>query len=146
MFIERSLQYTSEENDRLLAKSEETAQATKFMKAFPMAKIAVIIDTHTTDNGFFVWLGEDEETYHSCSLLEVGVAHHPTCFMLSLCLQILKDCSPKSIFEYMSEAKDTPCHHHKTLIVNLACGASISMPQPQSELLPGWALSDVLTH
>ena len=54
MFIERSLQYTSEENDRLLAKSEETAQAAKSMKAFPMVKIIVIIHTHTTDNRFFL--------------------------------------------------------------------------------------------
>ncbi|KAF9642917.1 hypothetical protein BDM02DRAFT_3132771 [Thelephora ganbajun] len=69
-----------------------------------MAKIVTIIHTHCLDNGFFVWTGDSPETYHACSLLE-----------------ILRDCSPKGIFKYLSDAEGTLSHNHKSLILNLTC-------------------------
>ncbi|KAF9781505.1 hypothetical protein BJ322DRAFT_1022918 [Thelephora terrestris] len=55
--------------------------------------------------------------YQACSLLE-----------------ILQDCSCK---DYMSDEEDAPSHHHKMLIMNLACGALVSLPQLRGELLTG---------
>ena len=137
MFIERSLQYMLEENDKLFAKSTTAVRAAKFMEVHPTAKIVVIVDTHAADNGYFVWVGDTPDDFRSCSLLEVGVACYRTRFMLSPPPQILQDCSPKEIFKYLSISDDAPSHHHKTLIVNLACGDSISLPRPRSELLAG---------
>lgn len=49
--------------------------------------------------------------------------------------QILRDCCPPGIFAYLSNAKDSPSHQHKSIIINLACGDSVSKAQPRSELL-----------
>lgn len=81
MFIERSLQFTSAQNDELFASSNETAQAIKFMKKHPLAKIVVIVDTHAAENGFFVWVGDTPDDYRACSLLEVGVMIHSISFI-----------------------------------------------------------------
>ena len=55
----------------------------------------------------------------------------------STLFQILKDCTPKGIFKYISNAKDTPTHHYKTLVLNLACGASINQVRVRDEFLVG---------
>ncbi|KAF9789555.1 hypothetical protein BJ322DRAFT_1177906 [Thelephora terrestris] len=119
-FMDRSLQHTSGENDERLTGSQAAADAIEFLEANPYAKIVVIIDTHAAENGYFVWAKDANGDYQACLLLE-----------------ILQDCTPKEIFNYMSDAEDAPSHHHKMLIVNLACGASVSLPQPRSELLTG---------
>lgn len=82
MFLERDLKYTSEENEKLFARSKATVRAIKFMEIHPLAKILIVIDTHAADNGYFVWVGESEEDYRSCSLLEVGVVRNPMCFVI----------------------------------------------------------------
>ncbi|KAF9781509.1 hypothetical protein BJ322DRAFT_1022923 [Thelephora terrestris] len=120
MFMDRSLWHRSDEKDEHLTGSQATADAIEFLEASPYAKILVIIDTHAAENGYFVWAKDANGDYQACSLLE-----------------ILQDCSPKEIFKYMSDAEDAPSHHHKLLIMNLACGASVSLPQPRSELLTG---------
>ncbi|KAF9790817.1 hypothetical protein BJ322DRAFT_1017455 [Thelephora terrestris] len=127
-FMDCSLQHTSGENDERLTGSQAAADAIEFLEANPYAKIVVIIDTHAAENGYFVWAKDANGDYQACSLLE-----------------ILQDCTPKEIFNYMSDAEDAPSHHHKMLIVNLACGASVSLPQPRSELLTGHCADAVLS-
>jgi len=55
--------------------------------------------------------------------------------------QILEDCLPEGVFEtYLSNANGTPDHHHRSLIVNVACGASVCQDGARSELLNGYIL------
>jgi len=51
--------------------------AKRFLKAYTMAKIVVVIDTHCLENGFFVWEGDSPTTYAACSLLEVSAISLP---------------------------------------------------------------------
>jgi len=67
---------------------------------------------------------------HSITIVDICIPTPPS--------QILEDCLPDGVYEtYVSNAKGTPDHHHKSLIVNLACGASVSMDGARSELLDG---------
>jgi hypothetical protein len=52
--------------------------------------------------------------------------------------QILRDCIPGDVYRYVSNnAKKTPEHSHKSIILNLACGPSISNPISRHTLLEG---------
>jgi hypothetical protein len=74
MFVERSVDGTPvDANDERYEKSHDTSLAEVFLKAHPMAKIVVIIDTHCLENGTFVWSGDTPVELKSCTLLEVGV-------------------------------------------------------------------------
>ena len=55
-------------------------------------------------------------------------------------LQILRDCIPEQIFQYISSAEKTPDHSHKSLIVNMLCGSSIIKDQARHSLLQGCVL------
>jgi len=46
-------------------------EVAKFLKTYATAKIVVIVDTHSSDFGRFIWTGNSAETYLGCSLLEV---------------------------------------------------------------------------
>ena len=110
----------------------------KFLREFPAAKIVVIIDTHCLDNGSFAYKGDSPGTYQGCGLLEVSLTHKvnlppPTP------VQILQDCVPPVVFQYLSNANNTPVHKHKSLIINLSCGPSISEPISRHSLLQGYA-------
>ena len=59
----------------------------------------------------------------------------------SIPVQILRDCSPDGVFKYLSNDDGTPQHAHKSIIINLACGATISKPGPRSELLDGYVFA-----
>ena len=75
MFVERSIDGSPvDKNDELFEKSHDTSFAEGFLKAHPMAKIIVIIDTHCLDNGTFVWKGATPTEYTSCTLLEVRLS------------------------------------------------------------------------
>lgn len=140
MFVETSISETQDEppaeNDGLYEVISDSAAAEQFLKAHPTAKIVVVIDTHCIENGFFIYKGISPENYAACSLLEVSGIYCPNPFVSHL-RQILKDCIPKRVFEYISDAGDTPKHSHKSLILNLACGASISQPGSRNEMLRG---------
>ena len=51
--------------------SDDTSLAEEFLLNHKSVKIVVAIDTHSADNGYFVWTGSTADTYHACSLLEV---------------------------------------------------------------------------
>ena len=52
-------------------------------------------------------------------------------------MKILKDCIPKEVYKFISDAEGTPKHKHKTLILNLACGPSVLVDSARHELLQG---------
>lgn len=116
---------------------KDTSPAEQFLVAHESAKIVVIVDTHCIESGFFVWTGEGAADWKACSLLEVSMLYRTTCFIFTGPSQILRDCTPPGIFKYLSNAPDAPKHNHTSLIVNLACGASISQVAARSELLDG---------
>src|SRR5579872_7244378 len=47
-------------------------KAERFLDDHPRAKIVVVIDTHASDNGAFVWKGSDDDTFEACFMLEVS--------------------------------------------------------------------------
>ena len=51
--------------------------------------------------------------------------------------QILKDCIPEGVFKYISNRTNTPVHHHKSIILNLACGPSVIVDAARDTLLKG---------
>lgn len=72
MLVERAIDGTgSNPRDALYQTSNDVKVIHKFLKDHRTAKIVVVINTHCEDNGYFVWTGSSDETYRSCSLLEV---------------------------------------------------------------------------
>ena len=51
------------------------ATAVKFMERNETAKIIYVIDTHSLENGFFVWTGNEPKNYEACSLDEVSMVN-----------------------------------------------------------------------
>jgi hypothetical protein len=51
--------------------------------------------------------------------------------------QIISGSIPKRVRAFLSNAEDAPKHNHKSIIVNLACGASISNAESRYSLLDG---------
>ena len=51
-------------------------KAVEFLARFKTAKIVVVFDTHSVDNGAFIWRGNsaDKSSLESCYMLEVGVS------------------------------------------------------------------------
>ena len=109
----------------------------KFLKIHSTAKIIVVLDTHSLTNGFFVWKGNSEKRdYEACGMLEVSAM----CRYLPLLTlpQILRDCIPEEVFEFISNEDGTPTHQHKSLILNLACGYSVSEDPARFSMMEGW--------
>ncbi|KAF9642992.1 hypothetical protein BDM02DRAFT_3192357 [Thelephora ganbajun] len=106
---------------------DPVAEAKAFLARHSVAKIVIIIDTHCLENGAFVWTGDSPENYQACTLQE-----------------ILKDCIPPEIFRYLS-ANDTPKHNHRSIVLNLACGASVSQESSHHSLLEGHCADAVLS-
>ena len=112
-------------------KSAATGKATKipvkkiraahgFLEHHETAKIIVVIDTHSLEeDGGFVWAGTPG-AYRGCKLP-----------------QLLEDCIPDEVYQYLSSAEDSPDHAHKSLILNLACGSTISKLGSRHKLLEG---------
>ena len=53
--------------------------------------------------------------------------------------QLLVDCVPAPVYEFLSEEK-TRTHHNRFIIVNLACGASIQVAESRATLCIGYGL------
>ena len=51
--------------------------AQKFLESRPTAKIVFIVDTHSLENGYFVYTGDSPTTHEACTLLEVGPSPPP---------------------------------------------------------------------
>jgi len=130
----------SSDDDRDVDEEElanPTHEAKAFLKSHPMAKIVVVIDTHCLENGAFVYKGDSPVTYEACSLLEVGVVRYPTFAPADAPPQILQGCIPREVFRFLSDASGTPPHRHRSLVINLACGASVSQEAARHRLLQG---------
>lgn len=73
MLVERSVDgNNSEALNSNFARSKDMSLAEKFLGDHQTAKIVMIIDTHSADNGYFIWTGDTAESYRACSLLEVS--------------------------------------------------------------------------
>lgn len=107
----------------------------KFLRDHEMAKIVVVVKTHSAENGRFIWRGSGT-TYEGCTLFEAS----PYIIIYQLVLthvQILKDCIPPVVFRFLSNAPDAPQHWHRSLIINLACGATVTLGPSRHLLLEG---------
>ena len=64
--------------------------------------------------------------------------------------QILRDCIPASVYQYVSKDTDAPEHSHKSMIINLACGSTIVDVESRSSITDGCITSppscQILTH
>jgi len=50
--------------------------AEDFMEEFPLTKIVVIIDTHCSESGFFLWRGDHKGEFETSPLLPVSEKHY----------------------------------------------------------------------
>jgi hypothetical protein len=65
--------------------ADASERAETFLEVHPTAKIIVVIDTHSLDNGFLLWRGTAASNYQACSLLEVGaVSPYVSCTKISI--------------------------------------------------------------
>ena len=74
MLAERSVDRssgTNDDDDDRFTWSNDMSVAEEFLQNHKSAKIVVTIDTHSADNGYFIWTGTSAETYRACLLLEV---------------------------------------------------------------------------
>ena len=72
MLTERSVDGSrGADDDRCFTWSDDISLAEEFLLNHKLAKIVVAIDTHSADNGYFVWTGSTADIYRACSLLEV---------------------------------------------------------------------------
>jgi hypothetical protein len=106
-----------------------------FLKRHPFARIVVVIDTHCLENGAFVYEGDSPESYQGCLLPEASRPYPLN--DTSLIPSQMLDTIPKEVLQYISNAEDTPKHSHKSIIMNLACGATINQPISRHSLLSG---------
>lgn len=73
--------WNSEVDGRPLKQPLKAAE--KFFTEFPQAKIVFVIDTHSLEDGRFLFRGHDPITYESCYLEEVIVSHFQNCTFIS---------------------------------------------------------------
>ncbi|KAF9789147.1 hypothetical protein BJ322DRAFT_1102529 [Thelephora terrestris] len=100
----------------------------EFLTTWQSAKIVVVIETHCLETGVLVWRGDEPANYETCSLNE-----------------ILSGCIPAKIFEYLSNRKGSLKHQHRSLILNLSCGPSVSVNTARASLLEGHCADAVLS-
>jgi hypothetical protein len=108
-----------------------------FLERYQMAKIVFILDTHCGENGCFVYSRDPLGGYKQCSLEEVSHIPQPIFPATNTQTQILKDCCPPVLFQYVSNKPEMPQHTHRSLILNLACGATVNHPTARHLLLNG---------
>lgn len=51
----------------------DTEEIEEFLNRYRTAKIIIVLDTHSIDNGSFAWTGDSPDTYLGCTLNEVSV-------------------------------------------------------------------------
>lgn len=127
--------HDGDDDDTITTRTSKAAE--DFMEEFPLAKIVVIIDTHCSESGFFLWRGDHKGDFETSPLLPVSkklyLSHLPSLTLL----QILSDCVPSGIFKFLTDMEAAPDHSHRALIVNLSCGPSINKPESRHSLLKG---------
>jgi len=126
------------DNDGTVTVTRSSRAAERFLADFPLARIVVVINTHCSESGFFLWTGDSKGNFETTPLLPVSTmnALSPS-FPCLTPQQILKDCIPSRIFKFLSNATDTPDHSHRAMILNLSCGASIIKDESRHSFLEG---------
>ena len=118
--------------------------AGKFLSEHETAKIIISIDTHCLEeNGLLIYLDGDVDTLRACSLETVSALQQGLVGCTNPCAtpQVLKDSIPKTVYQYLSKDLTSPGHAHKSIILNLACGATIGAAESRSEIFKGYAES-----
>ena len=112
-------------------------EAVRFLERFKMAKIVIVMDTHSSDNGAFIWKGSssDPSSLRMCYMLEVSIQRAFDVMRLTA-LQIVSECIPGDIYKYISD-KPTVEQRYQTLIANVTCGSSINHPMARGHLYEG---------
>jgi hypothetical protein len=111
----------------------------EFLGEHPLAKIVIVVDTHCLqETGGLIWEGAGQNV-NACSLWEVGDGY---CMRWPLDhaytgIQLLKDCLPEELTPYISKSQGTHQHFHRSIIINLACGASIRDDESRNKILEG---------
>ena len=60
-------------NDGTTERTRSADAAEAFLQEFPLAKIVVIINTHSSESGFFLWRGEKRGDFETSLLLPVSL-------------------------------------------------------------------------
>ena len=55
--------------------------------------------------------------------------------------QVLWGCIPKAVFQYLSDDSWAPEHSHKSIILNLAYGATIGAAESRNDIFKGYVMS-----
>ena len=120
-------------------KAKKDMRATSsFFKEHPTAKMITVIDSHSLDNGFFAWKRTPGGEVEACRLYEVSIVYLWLLLAsIFVFLQILRDCMPPLIFEKLTSSPTSKDHHNKSLILNLACGSTVTIPEALHSLLEG---------
>jgi hypothetical protein len=86
LFVERSVDGTPlDPNDGCFTKGKDISHVERFLKDHEMAKIVIVIDTHSMPNGSLVWTGDSAEEYRTCNLSEVSRILRSLVYFASSC-------------------------------------------------------------
>jgi hypothetical protein len=86
LFVERSVDGTPlDPNDGCFTKGKDISHVERFLKDHEMAKIVIVIDTHSMQNGSLVWTGDSAEEYRTCNLSEVSRILRSLVYFASSC-------------------------------------------------------------
>ena len=64
--------------------------------------------------------------------------HRHGCANAHAASQVLRDCIPYTVYQYLSSDHSAPVHTHKSIILNLACGATIGTAESRSCIFKGY--------
>lgn len=118
------------------APKRKNAPLAQFLQANPLAKIVIIVDSHSSQDGQIVTRVEGDHTY-SDYLGEVSPGDSCLLSADQLRCKVLKGCLPKEIWEIIdSEAEKQ--HDHQVLVVNGTCGQSILNDGAREHFLSGY--------
>lgn len=85
MYVEHTLgaegTNTKEPGDDAFEVIEDSSAAMEFLERHPSGLLLLAIDTHSLDNGFFTYTGNDPASLMGCGLLEVRLIQDHTIAM-----------------------------------------------------------------
>ena len=115
----------------------DSKEAVEFLTDCPVARIVVIIDTHCVEgNGAFIWGSDRDGGYKACSLQEVRPCKILNQRLLTFA-KLLTDCIPKNVHQFLLKSSKR-VYHNRSIIANLACGASVQNDESRESLCRGY--------
>ena len=116
-----------------------------FLTEHETAKIIISLDTHCLEEtGFLVYSDANPNDLKACNMETVGVVwalYQNACLNANAMLQVLRDCIPYTVYQYITKDRKAPQHAHKSIILNLACGATIGTAQSRQAIFNGYDTS-----